>query len=301
MKDHRKARHWRAFSFFGLLVLGAGSALADGQALDCGPNGIDERAIVERVHDGDTLRLRDGRTVRLIGINAPELARRDGSTPAEAHAARAREALESLTPPGSKVDLDFDADREDRYGRLLAHIYLVQGQERDVQQMLLEQGHAFAIVVPPNAGKAACYRYAERRARERRAGLWALPDYEPVPADGLEPGASGFRLIRGRVDRVAETRGSWWLDLEGGTSLRILKADMLNFRDYPLAGLAGQMVEARGWLVPRRGGRPGSIMNLRHPAVLEIVPAPSEFTTTGAGDAGPAGDPFAEHRAIPDN
>jgi endonuclease YncB( thermonuclease family) len=307
MNDHRRARQWRAFSFFRvqvpalLFVLGAGMAAAGAPEPDCGPAGIDERALVERVHDGDTLRLRDGRAVRLIGINAPELARRDGSSPAEAHAGHAREVLGRLLPPGSEVDLDFEADREDRYGRLLAHLFLVQGDRRNVQQILLEQGHAVAIVIPPNTGLTECYLHAERRARARKAGLWALPDYEPVDTGRLEPGRSGFRLIQGRVERVAETRGSWWLDLEGDISLRILKTDMLNFRDYQLSSLAGQRIEARGWLAPRRGGRPGSIMNLRHPAAIELLPAFAGDPPVGAGTASHAGRPFAEHRAIPDN
>jgi micrococcal nuclease len=292
MDDHRKARRWRAFSFCGIpvpiLLLVSGFALASGQAPDCGPDSIDERALVERVHDGD------GRSVRLIGINAPELARRDGSSPAEAHAELARAALRKLLPPGSAVDLDFEAQREDRYGRLLAHVHLVRGEQRNVQQILLEQGHAFAAMVPPNLARAECYRHSERLARERRAGLWALAVYDPVDASRLERGVSGFRLIRGRVERVAETRGAWWIELEGDVSLRIPKADMHQFQGYPLTSLAGQVIEARGWLVPRRGSRPGSIMNLHHPAALEVV-------ATGSGDSYRPDGAFAEPGTIPDN
>lgn len=275
MSDHRKARRGRAFSFSGFtlplaLLLLAGLALAE-PAPNCGPDGIDERAVVERVHDGDTLRLRDGRSVRLVGINAPELARRDTGAPAEAHAERARDALRKLLPPGSVIDLDIEAERHDRYGRLLAHIYL-DGGARNIQKILLEQGHALAVVVPPNAGRAECYRRAERLARERGVGLWALPEYEPQDASRLKAGTSGFRLIRGRVERIAETRGAWWIELAGDVSLRINKDDMRYFEDYPLASLTGRIIEVRGWLVPRRGNRPGSIMNLYHPAALDMVP-----------------------------
>lgn len=276
MNDHRRARRWRALSFLRtpvavLLLLLAGAATAKDRAAACVPDGIDEQVTVERVHDGDTLRLRDGRTVRLIGINAPELGRRKGNVPAEPHADQARDALAALLPPGSPLALDFDADREDRYGRLLAHLYLMPLERGSVQQRLLEQGHGMVIVVPPNAGNVDCYRVAERRARERAAGLWGRGEYAAVDATRLEPRAAGFRLIRGRVNRVAESRGSWWLDLDGDTSLRILKADMVHFRDYPLQRLAGRTIMARGWLVPRQGKRPGSIMGLRHPAALEVL------------------------------
>jgi endonuclease YncB( thermonuclease family) len=280
MNDHRRARRWRAFSFLGtpvavlLLALG-GAVAAEARVANCVPDGIDEQAVVERVHDGDTLRLRDGRTVRLIGINTPELARSKGNVPAEPHAEQARAALAALLPPGSPLALDFDADREDRYGRLLAHLYLVPIERGSVQQRLLEQGHGVAIVVPPNAGNAECYRAAEQRAREGGAGLWAHARYTPVDAKRLEPRATGFRMIRGRVNRVVETRGSWWLDLDGDTSLRILKPDMIYFRDYPLGQLAGRTIVARGWLVPRQGKRPDSIMGLRHPAAMELIDAPA--------------------------
>lgn len=277
--------------------------MADDRAAVCVPDGIDEQAIVERVHDGDTLRLRDGRTVRLIGINAPELARPRGKAPAEPHAEQAREALHALLPPGSPLALDFDADREDRYGRLLAHLYLIPLERGSVQQRLLEQGHGVAILVPPNAGNAECYRAAERRARERAAGLWARAEYAPVDATRLEPRAAGFRLIRGRVNRVAETRGSWWLDLDGDTSLRIVKADRAYFRDYPLERLAGRTIVARGWLVPRQGKRPGSIMRLRHPAALEVVddPAfPGSLSNAARGVERMVGS-FAAPGSMPDN
>ena len=236
---------------------------------DCPPDRIDERAVVARVHDGDTLRLRDGRSVRLIGINAPELPRRDGKGAPEPHAIEAREALRGMLPEGSEVALRLDEEHRDRHGRLLAHLYLPAGGS--VQARLVENGHALVIAVPPNVWNIACYQAAEARARGAAAGMWALPDYRPTDAVRLEPGAEGFRIIRGHVRRVAESRGSWWLDLDGGVSLRILKEDLVHFRHFPLERLAGREVLARGWLSPRQGDRPGAVMRLRHPVAIELA------------------------------
>ena len=73
---------------FVLLVGGAPSrALA---AVDCPADRIDEYVEVADVHDGDTVRLVDGRKLRLIGFNTPELARDE--SPAEPLATEARQA-----------------------------------------------------------------------------------------------------------------------------------------------------------------------------------------------------------------
>jgi len=59
-------------ALFVCLLLISSSVLA---AVECPVDRIDLRAEVEYVHDGDTVRLADGRSVRLIGLNTPEMAR----------------------------------------------------------------------------------------------------------------------------------------------------------------------------------------------------------------------------------
>src|SRR3954469_21273855 len=75
-------------------------------------------AVVASVYDGDTLRLRDGRRVRLLQIDTPEL----GS--GECYSRAARSALVRLVPLGATVTLEIDPalDRVDRYGRLLRYL-----------------------------------------------------------------------------------------------------------------------------------------------------------------------------------
>ncbi len=127
-------------------------------------------AVVERVVDGDTLVAEvDGERerVRLLRIDAPEAAR-DGD-PAECLADAATAALEDLVPPGSTVELATDVERRDRFGRLLAHVW-VDGTW--VNGALLEAGLVQVLTIPPNVAYDDEVRAAQADAREAAAGLW---------------------------------------------------------------------------------------------------------------------------------
>ena len=114
-----------------------------------------------KVVDGDTIELTDGRRVRYIGINTPE---RDQPYYEEATAAN-RQLVD-----GKDVQLEFDQDTFDQYGRSLAYVW-VDGQM--VNFTMLNQGFANAFTVPPNVKYEAEFRQAEREAREAGRGLWA--------------------------------------------------------------------------------------------------------------------------------
>lgn len=120
-----------------------------------------ETAGVARVVDGDTIELTDGRRVRYIGINTPE---RDQPYYNEA-ADTNRQLIE-----GNQVQLEFDQDTFDRYGRTLAYIW-VDGVM--VNREIIARGYANAFTVPPNVKYDTEFREAEREARESERGLWA--------------------------------------------------------------------------------------------------------------------------------
>lgn len=131
------------------------------------------RAEVLRVVDGDTIVVDlDGREerVRYIGIDTPETHHpRIGEEP---YGKEATEANRSLVR-GRTVLLDFGAERRDHYGRLLAYVYLPDGTF--VNAVLVREGHARILTVPPNVGHADELRDLERQARRDSRGLWALP------------------------------------------------------------------------------------------------------------------------------
>jgi micrococcal nuclease len=155
------------------VLIAAAAALAVALLLDRG-GATGGGARVERVVDGDTLRVSfDGRSrsVRLLGIDTPETHR--PGTPVECGGPQASGHMESLAPPGTRVELVSDPgqDRVDRYGRLLAYVRLPSG--RLVEEAQLEAGWASVYVY---AGKPVAlysrFRRAEEAARLRHRGVW---------------------------------------------------------------------------------------------------------------------------------
>ena len=227
----------------------------------CPADHIDVWSEARAVLDGDTLLLSDGRRVRLLGVNAPEVAHAD--QPAEPFATAARRALEQLVAPPARVGLRYEPEREDRYGRTLAHVFLPDGT--NVQRALLERGLAASIVVPPNEWAWECYRASEAEARRPGRGLWGDARFRPAEPASLGAAAQGFWVVTGRVQRVGESHSAWWLNLAGGLALRIDKDDLPRFPGLAPRTLRGQRVEARGWL--NKGPRERWI-SVRHPAAL---------------------------------
>ena len=234
----------------------------------CPPRQVDETARVRHVHDGDTLKLTDGRKIRLIGIDTPELARdhRGQPLPAQPYAREARTALiRLLESADNRVSLAYGRQRHDRYRRTLAHLYLPDGSS--VQAHLLSRGLATAFTTPPNDTRSPCYRAAESVAMERRAGIWSLPRYQLKTLYQLRPTDNGFRRIKGRVSDVRFTDKAVWIELGDALRLRINNKDLVNFNEYALKQLPGKDIQVRGWLHPKKKH---FFMALRHSDALII-------------------------------
>ncbi len=68
------------------------------------------------------------------------------------------------------VQLKFDVQEQDRYGRLLAYVYLEEGTF--VNAWLVENGYAVVMTIPPNVKYQELFLKLQREAREARRGLW---------------------------------------------------------------------------------------------------------------------------------
>jgi micrococcal nuclease len=235
---------------------------------DCPPARIDEQAQVTYVFDGDTVKLSDGRRVRFIGINTPEIGHHDVITQPYAEAAR-KSLQESLERSGEKLYLQYGRERHDHYGRLLAHAYLSNGES--VAVLLLSTGHATTLVVPPNTAAADCYQQIENEARTSRRGLWQLPAYQAQDADSLPDDTRGFRIVQGLVTSVHRSRNQVQLTLEGTLVARISKRDLANFEPDYLEKLVNHTVELRGWIKPEKSGLG---IRIRHPSALTLAGNP---------------------------
>ncbi|SEI80772.1 Endonuclease YncB, thermonuclease family [Pseudomonas linyingensis] len=261
----KKASLWGAFFVCAVVVLTPLRALADA----CRAPGPLRETQVARVVDGDTLRLADGRSVRLIGVNAPEKARAGQS--AEPFAEVATHHLEQLVAAsGGQVGLVAGEQARDHYGRSLAHAFGRDGHSWEAQQ--LAAGLGFAVAIAPNTALVDCLWTAEHQARLARKGVWRR---NPV----LEVGQlrrAGFAVLRGRVAALERNRGGVWLQLDGPLVLRIELQRLVQFDEGELRRLAGREVEVRGWVVDRsrRGAlRPGQarwLLTLSHPSMLEV-------------------------------
>ena len=126
---------------------------------------------VIRVIDGDTFVLDNGTEkgdkVRLIGIDAPET-RNSGKRKIGFYGKEAKEYLTNLIAD-KQIRLQFDVGKRDRYGRLLAYVYL---GDLFINAELVKRGYAQVYTVPPNVKYAELFVELEREARKARRGLW---------------------------------------------------------------------------------------------------------------------------------
>jgi micrococcal nuclease len=127
---------------------------------------------VRRVSDGDTFRCRDGRRVRLTGIDSPELEQ-------QPFGLAAREALLRLLPPGITVRLETDVAPLDQYGRVLAYAWI---GDTLINEVMLRNGWAVLYTVPPNIKYVERLARAQKEARADRAGLWSGGGFDCPPS-----------------------------------------------------------------------------------------------------------------------
>jgi len=223
-----------------------------------------EGVTVRHVVDGDSVILTDQRQVRLIGINAPEFGKQ--GKPDEPLAVTARDRLRELVQ-GRKMRLVLEEEQRDHYGRWLAHLILPDGTR--IEEVLLKEGLASAIAIPPNVSQVRRLFAAEAMARTARRGIWGIAYSMPLPAESLAATHSGFRFVRGQVVHVGRSRKYVYLDMGPRFALRIAHVDWKQyFRGRP-EDWRGTQIEARGWISEQNGRLH---MRIGHPAMLQRLP-----------------------------
>lgn len=244
--------------------------LSGAQAFCPTPRGLTS-VTVQRVVDGDTVRLSDGRSVRMIGLNTPELGKQGRSD--EPFAVAARKRLEALVAASDgRVGLLAGKESKDRYGRTLAHLYSADGA--NLESQMLAEGLGFHVAVAPNVDLAGCQQAAERSARRAGLGVW-----RQLPVLKTEQiSASGFAVLSGPVSRVQRNRGGVWIELQDSVVLHVAPNFLGRFDVSALEKLKGKQIEARGWVTDRsrRGGLKSAqarwLLPLTDPAMLATAP-----------------------------
>ncbi len=122
--------------------------------------------VVKKVIDGDTIQLESGETVRYIGIDAPELHVKEGGFEFFAkEAARYNKKLVML----KKVILEFDKEKKDSHGRLLAYVFV---KNTFVNAELVRLGYAKVLNKPPNTKYRDVLVAQQQKAVREDLGLW---------------------------------------------------------------------------------------------------------------------------------
>lgn len=126
-----------------------------------------ELAIVKRVVDGDTIELNDGRKVRYIGVDTPEL-----HHPTKGVQCFGKEAMEKNKElvEGKEIKMKKDVSETDRYKRLLRYIWV---GDIFVNEYLAREGYAFQATFPPDVKYVDLFRKAAEEARLKNKGLWS--------------------------------------------------------------------------------------------------------------------------------
>lgn len=160
-------RWWRGLLVGLHLVLAAASVHADGTWFT-----------VRWVVDGDTIVLGDGRHIRYIGIDAPEVAHRD--RPGEPFGEAARSLNRQLVD-GRSIRLVLDQERKDRYGRVLAYVYRRDG--RFINGEMVRQGLAHVLPMPPNGHHEKLLLHIQQAAMQAGIGIWRAIRRDAAPTD----------------------------------------------------------------------------------------------------------------------
>jgi micrococcal nuclease len=170
-------------------------------------------ATVTNVVDGDTIDVEiDGQEerVRLLLVDTPET--KHPSKPIQPFGPEASEYTKT-TLLGKQVGLEKDVSERDRYGRVLAYIWL---DDRMHNEALIEKGLARVATFPPDIKYVDRFREKQSEAQQNGVGIWSMEDYvqdkgfdTSIPDDDQKIDGNCVGIIKGN-------RNSKIYHLEGG-------------------------------------------------------------------------------------
>jgi endonuclease YncB( thermonuclease family) len=216
---------------------------------------------VAGARDGRTLLLTDGRELRLAAIEADD----------------ARGAIATLNglAGGKTLRLEKLGPEKDRYGRVVAIAYTDDTRE-SLQQVMLAQGQARVSARVGDRPCAELLLKTERVARAALRGLWADPNFAPLPSHDvtrITAVRGQFALIEGKVLSVRESGATIYVNFgrrwAQDFAITILKRHR---RDFVAANvdpkeLEGRRIRVRGWVEQRHG----PVMEASVPEQIEVV------------------------------
>lgn len=232
-------------------------------ASNCQVEKSDKTIVITQVYDGDSVKSSTGEKVRLIGVNTTEMNYKKGMP--QAFAKKAKRFLQTKIL-NKKVSLSLGKEKSDRYGRTLAHIFTLAGE--NVQQSLLANGLAFHVIIPPNLKYKNCYQAAEKLAKSKNVGLWANKISHPTLINEKYNSETGFQSIQGKVKQIIRNKSNIKLKLAENFSLRIDKKNLPYFDSIQINQLRNKQIVVRGWISSFKNQFQ---MRVRHPETIQIL------------------------------
>ncbi|PKF62299.1 nuclease [Psychromonas sp. psych-6C06] len=186
----------------------------------------DETVTLKKINDGDTVTLENGRLVRFIGINTPEINHRNPQK-SDPYAQQAKALLERYIRPGDKLHLVFDKSKQDKYGRKLAYVYSKTG--RNLALLQLQAGFAKHWVIGKNDKFWQCFQSAERQARLRKKAIWS--GFKPLTAKRLQKSDKGYVYVKGSISELEEDKKGLHITLDKQLFVFISRKNLKRFLD----------------------------------------------------------------------
>ena len=228
-------------------------------------------ALVAEVIDAETLRLADGRVLRLAGVLVPS-----GVNATDAHYGGAARQAVVLLVQDRPVVFALGRRQMDRHGRFMAQIW--QAGENGaiggwIQGALLADGLARVVPTPDNLLLVKEMLQLEDEARRGRRGLWGDPAYRIRTPEDAGDALDSFQIVEGRVLAVAIGRRGGYLnfgaDYRTDFTLSLSREALRLMRQMnvdPMT-LEGIRVRARGWLRSFNG----PLIEITHPEQIEVL------------------------------
>lgn len=235
---------------------------------------------VGEVIDGDTFRTGSGSSIRLLGINAPEINDPGGDI--------AKHALAWLIM-GKNVQLKRDVTDKDDYGRLLRYVFI---DDVNVNAEMIRLGYAELRFYPPDTMFIEEMKELEKLAIRNHKGLWALPvfqvsdttdtivartstrsiDIDVIKWDEADKYYKRTKIVEGKIVATNNTGKVCFLNFHSDWrryfTAVIFASDFHKFPQHPEDYYLNRYVRVRG-LIKEYRGKPEII--LKSQSQIEII------------------------------
>lgn len=233
--------------------------------------GYPAAAYVSEVIDGDTVKLKNGRLIRYIGIDTPEISQklngewRLNPQPMSREAKKFNEAMVLH----NEVTIEYDIEKTDRYDRLLAYVY-VNGKM--VNEQMVHEGFAFLLCIPPNNKHNERLHTALKDAYSKKKNIWKYADTHVIDSSRAHEYIGTLATVQGKILHVGKSKKASYLNFGSNykkdfTGVIFTGSKSQLPYDFEISSLKGKNVRIFGMIKEYNG--PEIIIN--SPEQLQII------------------------------